>query len=173
MFKRPTLRPPYNPRPYVPKRIPNDSYLYQFVRPNTIIPYTSSPFVAHWDYEFIARKNNDPEFLERSLKWYQENPTPVTVVPTVERVDNSDALLKLMKTYYPHPPPIDAMVAYMEGLNYSDARIQKYINTMQRRQSLADKHQEMIDSIFGKYSLKSKPDKKVKKVIKAVKKKIV
>lgn len=172
MFKRPTCRPCYRARPYVPKRIPADSYLYQFVRPFSIIPYTSKPFVAHWDYEFIARKNNDPEFLERSLKWYRENPSPVSRVLDAPPVYNADALVKLFETYYPHVPPIDAMVTYMKGVNYSDARIQKYINTMQRRQSLADKHQEMIDSIFGKYSLQNKPDKKAKKVIKAVKKKI-
>lgn len=172
MFKRPTIRPSNKGKEYPVRTIPESSYLYEFVKPIQVINYKPKPFVAHWDYEFIARKNNDPEFRAKSIQWFNDNPRP-TYPEKKEIVQyNHEFLFKIKNKYHPSVPPLEEMMEALKQAGYPDEKIQNYKKSRERDQARADKDQEMIDRIFGKFPSINKADKKPKKIIKAVKKKM-
>jgi hypothetical protein len=172
MLKRATIRPSNKGKESVPKTIPSWSHLYEFVKPIQFINYKPRPFVAHWDYEFIARKNNDPEYLAKSIQWFNDNPRPKYIEQEKPQEYSHEFAFKIKKKYHPHVPPVEAMVEALRLDGYPEDKIKKYIASRERDQARAEKDQEMIDRVFGKFPSINKNDKKPKKIIKAVKKKI-
>jgi hypothetical protein len=66
------------------------------------------------------------------------------------------------------------MANAMRAGGYSELRVTRYLQWCQNMADTADERQEALDKIFAKYPSASKPDPKpkVKKVIKAVKKRM-
>ena len=130
------------------------------------------------DYLFISKYMPEEEaavFVARCESWIEAHTTPVhQVQTTVTRLDISPVQALLQK-YKDKRPPCDE---YLEALRLSGAdedRIEKAAKFYQKMEDTVDTRQEVIDKIFFKYPSAYKPTRTApaKKVIRAVKKKIV
>jgi hypothetical protein len=119
-------------------------------------------------------------YIQKSREWLEEHASAACVAEVVEEpvIDNSHILNAFAKYARVHgtpgrPPPKDVATA-MRAAGYSEERVSKYLQWCRNMEDTADERQEALDKIFAKYPSASKPDPKpkVKKVIKAVKKRM-
>ncbi len=135
------------------------------------------PWTAHINYEFIARHlplDEQEAYIKKSIEWFEAH-APATPAPATPRVtfDNS-FLVETLQKYTGTRPHVKEMVKAMRLGGYPEERIDKYVKWCKRMEDTVDERQEVIDKIFAKYPSASKPDPKpkIKKVIKAVKKRM-
>ena len=182
MFKRPTIRTrrastvaskPVPPGfPSIVGRLAGD------LRSKEILPPRSSPWVPSVDYEFLASQLPPSEreaYIQKSLDWFAEHaPTAARDKVVPDAPDDQcivEALAKYARVHGAHgrPPPKD-MANAMRAAGYSEKRVTRYLQWCQNMEDTSEERQEALDKIFAKYPSASKPDPKpkVKKVIKAV-----
>ena len=182
MFKRPTIRvrraSTATPKP-VPQGFPSIvGRLAGELRSKEILPPRSSPWVPSVDYEFLATQLPPSEreaYIQKSLDWFAEH-APAVAEDATPRSPHDDqhileALAKYARTHStPGRPAPKDMAAAMRAAGYSELRVTKYLQWCQNMEDTAEERQEALDKIFAKYPSASKPDPKpkVKKVIKAV-----
>jgi hypothetical protein len=186
MFKRPTIRvrraSTAAPKP-VPQGFPSvvGRLADKMRNPDAPLPH-NSPWVASVDYEFIASWMPPSEreaYIQKSLDWFAEH-APLTAPDKVAPIVPDDqyiieAIAKYTRVHgTPGRPSAKDMANAMRAGGYSELRVTKYLQWCQNMADTADERQEALDKIFAKYPSASKPDPKpkVKKVIKAVKKRM-
>jgi hypothetical protein len=137
------------------------------------------PRAAEWrpsyDYEFVARHQDDPEaYLARSRAWLDSHPPPVRPPPKVLPAVDFEPIHKLFAKYPGQRPPIAEHVAAMREAGYSEEHVERAIARDNMLNSTADARQEALDAIFARWPSINKPTPKPRtsKPIKAVKKKM-
>jgi hypothetical protein len=182
MFKRPIIRPRVAnttaPKP-VPHGFPSIvGRLAGGMRNPEILPSYNSPWVPSLDYEFLANQLPPSEreaYMQKSLDWFAKHTRPAdvlkvaAVVPADQYVVDALAKYARVKGTPGRPAPKD-MASAMRAAGYSELRVTKYLQWCKNMEDTSDERQEALDKIFAKYPSASKPDPKpkVKKVIKAV-----
>jgi hypothetical protein len=132
---------------------------------------------ANWkatvDYELVAR-NLPAEwraaYIAKSRAWFDAH--PLKEVTGSKEVLNYDFELVASMYRKGSRPPIGKRVKVYKAAGVPDALIEKAIAHDAKMEETAEKRQEDLDLFFGKWPSASKPMPKVKKVIKAVKKRI-
>jgi sulfur relay (sulfurtransferase) DsrC/TusE family protein len=151
---------------------------------NTQVPLRpQKPWTPSVDYAFIASHLPPGEreaYIQRSREWFETNAPVLTSTENVEccTIDNTPIITAIAKhareTGRHGRPPVKEMVKAMRAGGYPEERVDKYRQWCQHMEDTAEERQEVLDRIFAKYPSASKPDPKpkVKKVIKAVKKRM-
>jgi len=188
MHKRPIIRPRVAARALPPITVPSGfpSIVGQLVDQlrNTQVPSCpQKPWTPSIDYAFIASRLAPGEreaYIQKSREWFEANAPVAPVVDGPEKcaLDNTHIITAIAKhareTGRHGRPPVKEMVKAMHAGGYTEERIDKYRQWCQHMEDTAEERQEVLDRIFAKYPSASKPDPKpkVKKVIKAVKKRM-
>jgi hypothetical protein len=187
MFKRPIIRVrcvcTAAPKP-VPQGFPSIvGRLVDNMSNMQVPPHKQRPWVPSVDYEFIASRMLPDEreaYIQKSREWLEghANTARAAEVEAAPVINNSHILNAFTKYERVHnkpgrPAPKD-MANAMRAAGYSDLRIAKYLQWCQNMEDTSEERQEALDKIFAAYPSASKPDPKpkVKKVIKAVKKRM-
>jgi len=137
-------------------------------------------------YEWYAQKLGlGPEFVKRCEDWHAKHQT-TEQARAEELVIDPEPILKMLKKYSkkgkptdsgmhaPARPPLDRMVVAWECAGYTPDVIAKAVDRQNLAEKQMDLRQKAINDIFGNYASTSKPaPKNKKKIIKAVKKKMV
>ncbi|BAT22038.1 hypothetical protein AR679_gp012 [Yellowstone lake phycodnavirus 1] len=186
MFKRPTIRvrrvSTAAPKP-VPQGFPSivGRLADKMRNPDAPLAHTS-PWVPSVDYEFIASRMPSGEheaYIQKSREWFEEHTPLASRTQVVPSAHDEQYILEALAKYArvhgtPGRPSPKDMANAMRAGGYSEMRVTKYLQWCQKMADTADERQEALDKIFAKYPSASKPDPKpkVKKVIKAVKKRM-
>lgn len=183
MFKRPIIRPRVAGRAPPPFPVPHGfpsivGRLSGEMRSKEILPPRSSRWVPSVDYEFLANQLPPSEreaYIQKSLDWFAENAAPAEACAAEKFVPDDQCIVEALAKYArvhsaPGRPAPKDMANAMRAAGYSETRIAKYLQWCQNMEDTAEERQEALDKIFAKYPSASKPDPKpkVKKVIKAV-----
>ena len=142
-------------------------------------PTPSTPWTPPSDYEFIAKHMSDDEsrdlFLARCRSWEEANPRVPPPPPVVKVHLNMEPIYALQRKYTDKRPPIEESIVAWRAAGLSEDRLVNMRAWNEKMEATTDKRQEIVDKIFAKYpsANKSKVAQKVKKIIRAVKKKIV
>lgn len=188
MLKRPTIRvgcaSTTAPSPPVPIGHPSVvGRIVDRLRNTQLIEHQQTPWAPSVEYEFIASHLPSGErdaYIQKSREWFEEHTTIARVVEAVVApvIDNSHILNAFekharVKGTPGRPAPKD-MANAMRAAGYSEPRVTRHLQWCQNMEARSDDRQEALDKIFAKWPSASKPDPKpkVKKVIKAVKKRI-
>lgn len=136
-------------------------------------PVWTPPF----EYEFIAahmpEEDRREAYLARCKAWFAANPPAEwRAVVTPKPLTNTDAVLNLFARYKGKRPPHEELAGAWRSAGYTDARIAKALKWHKTMEATAEARQEALDLVFAKYPALHKPAPKVKKVVKAVKKRI-
>jgi hypothetical protein len=133
--------------------------------------------LANWkatvDYELVASKlpvDWRAAYIARSKAWFDAHP-PKEVNGSKE-VLNYDFELVASMYRQGSRPPIGKRVKVYRAAGVPEALIEKCIAYDAKMEETDEKRQEDLDLFFGKWPSASKPKPKVKKVIKAVKKRL-
>jgi hypothetical protein len=182
MFKRPTIRvrraSTVTPKP-VPQGFPSIvGRLAGDLRSKEILPPRSSPWLPSVDYEFLASQlplSEREAYIQKSLDWFARHASTAATDKVAPFVPDDQHILEALAKYArthstPGRPAPKDMAAAMRTAGYSEQRVTKYLQWCQNMEDTAEERQEALDKIFAKYPSASKPDPKpkVKKVIKAV-----
>jgi hypothetical protein len=127
--------------------------------------------------EFLAEKTLHPgereAYLARCESWYAAHPQHVRVLrPPAEPVD-TELVAELFMKYKTVLAPLAKRAATWRAAGYSDGKVRKALAYYKRMEDTSDERQAALDSIFARWPAASKPTPKPKKVIKAVKKKLI
>jgi hypothetical protein len=132
---------------------------------------------ANWtptiDYKLVASKlpiERRAAYIEKSKAWFDAHPSKE--VNGSKEVLNYDFELVASMYRQGSRPPIGKRVKVYRAAGVPDALIEKCVAYDMKMEETADKRQEDLDLFFGKWPSASKPKPKVKKVIKAVKKRL-
>jgi hypothetical protein len=165
MYKRPALRT----KPYgwsEPKRLSSED-LQRILRPSPVRPRPERQWTPSLDYEIIARHMPAEEgaaYIKRSETWFAEcPPRPVAPPPRRENIDQ-EMVATLIARYGSAVPLADYARA-----GYSEEALERI---RARRQWFKDHDEELTAEIERRWPGSAKAKPKVKKVIKAVKKKM-
>ena len=133
------------------------------------------PWTPPVDYLFIAMKMPEEardEYVARCESWIEAHPPrPVPAIAPPVEVDR-ELIMALFKRYPGKVPPFEERLKVYKAAGHSDERLAKVVQRHAKMLESNAKRQEVIDSLFSKWPSASKPlpKPKVKKVIKAVKK---
>ena len=137
------------------------------------------PWTPPSEYEFIAKHMPEGEsrdlFLARCRSWEEANPRVPPPPPPAKVELNMEPIYALHSKYNDKRPPLEESIVAWRAAGLSEERLTKMREWHEKMEATSDKRQEVIDKIFSKYpsANKSKVAQKVKKIIRAVKKKIV
>lgn len=143
MYKRPIIRP---------KKPVDES-----PPPGVPIPGT----VVHQASQFTVQ--SPPQRSLPPPLWSPKESYPTRVVVPSPFHENIHAVFK---TFSPHCPPLKALVDAMRLDGFTDERIKKTRTFYAEMRRTDEKRQAELEKVFGKYVSKSKPVKKVLKVLK-------
>ena len=124
------------------------------------------------DYMLIAkhlRPEDREAYILRSETWFKEHEPVNKVIEDQKKPLDYTLYTELLREYYPHNPPLDVKIPIMKSIGCSQAIIDRAIKRNARWTEDDEKDCEFLERVFGK----SAPVKQAKKVIKAVKKKVV
>jgi len=129
------------------------------------------------EYMFISKYMPEEEvefYIARCQSWFEAHPTVVTEVQQVHRLDMTPMVV-LLKKYKDKRPPCDEYLEALRKGGASEGRIESARRFYKKMIDTVDNRQEVVNKIFVKYPSAYKPTRTapVKKVIRAVKKKIV
>lgn len=163
-FKRPTPRTGRGcytaSRPLTPEE------LQRVLRPGPSRFRPPRPWTPSVDYELVARHlhpDSREAYVARSVEWFAANPPPPPRASAVHELVDPEALASLLTKHGPHPP-----IEALRGVGYSEAALER---VQQSRQWRVDHEDELEAAIERRWPGPAKP--KPKKVIKAVKKKMI
>jgi hypothetical protein len=130
------------------------------------------------EYMFISKHMPEEEaefYIARCESWLEAHPT--TAVTEVQQVRSLDMtpLVALLEKYKDKRPPCDEYLEALRTAGASEQRLERARKFYKKMEDTVEKRQEVVDKIFVKYPSAYKPTRTapVKKVIRAVKKKIV
>lgn len=129
------------------------------------------------EYLFIAKFMTDEEagyFTTRCESWFEAHPPVVAAKAEVKVLDHTP-LMELHEKYPGKVPPVCETLAAMSAGGYSQERQVKYNKWQLKMQQTSAERQKQLDAIFAKYPSANKNARasRPKKIIRAVKKKIV
>ena len=132
---------------------------------------------ANWtptiDYELVARNlpaEWQASYIAKSKAWFDAN--PLKEVNGSKEGLNYDFELVASMYRKGSRPPIGKRVKVYKAAGVPEALMEKCVAYDMKMEETADKRQEELDLFFGRWTSASKPKPKVKKVIKAVKKRL-
>lgn len=141
-------------------------------QPSGSVQHTTNKWKPSIDYEFIASKMDKVSaeaYLKKSREWFENLPVKTEALKSSRAEINSELMIKLYKKYSPHKPPTEEVLATMREAGYPAEALNRVVKDAQWWDENSDQLQKNIDKIFGTAPTKS-ASKKVKKIIKAVKK---
>ena len=198
MYIRPTLRNlrdmPSWPRPGRPKHVTWEAD----TRVGAIIASVHKPdppFIQNdrWtpprDWEWVIKYMEEPQksaYKARCEQWLEDHPPPHPDTNSKSKLEINHAPIQALFAKWAHKgpplseggppqpsvPPIEERVKAYRQAGHSEEYIQKAIDRAAHAVENADKRQDAIDKIFGKYPAASKSKRAAPKVIKAVKKRM-
>jgi hypothetical protein len=129
------------------------------------------------EYKYIAKFMSDEEaeyFTARCESWFEAHPPVVAEKPEVTVLDHTP-LMELHEKYPGKVPPVRETLAAMSAAGYSQERLVKTQRWHQKMFQTSAERQKQLDAIFAKYPSANKNARasRPKKIIRAVKKKIV
>jgi hypothetical protein len=131
------------------------------------------PWRPSYDYELMARnipESSRAEYMAKCRAWFEAHPTPV-VRCNPEPLIYDFELVAAMYTNGSRPT-IGKRIKVYRAAGFPEALIQKHIANAALALASSDERQAELDLFFGKWPSASKPTPKVKKGIKAVKKRV-
>ena len=136
------------------------------------VQHTINKWKPSIDYEFIASKMDKvsaDNYIKKSREWFENIPVKTEALKSTRAEINSEIMIKLYKKYSPHKPPTEEVLSTMHEAGYPEEALNRVVKDAQWWDENSDQLQKNIDKIFG--TAPPKPvTKKVKKIIKAVKK---
>ena len=183
MYKRPIIRPRVlkggsGPPRRVPTGAPGrvgEIATMMHRGSDTVRSPPPSKWRPSYDYEFVARHQQDPEeYLARTAEFFEQNPRPDRSAGKLAPAIDFTPIHELFTKYEGHRPPIEEHVAAMRKAGYAENVITKAIARDALMKATVSERQEALDAVFARWPSINKPTPKPRaaKPIKAVKKKM-
>lgn len=181
-YTRPTIRPRVNVEARPPRAVPVGApgivgELSTAMRAPPSVPRHETAWTPPYDFEFLASmtvpESEREAYLKRCTEWFAAHPPVVRVLKPVTEPIDTELVASLYASYGTVLPPLEKRIATWEAAGYSEATVIKSRKFHKRMEETSDERQRVLDAIFSRWPTASKPTPKPKKVIKAVKKKLV
>jgi hypothetical protein len=159
MYKRPIIRPrvlkgPSGPPRRVPTGAPGrvgEIATMMHRGSDTVRSPPPSKWRPSYDYEFVARHQQDPEeYLARTAEFFEQNPRPDRSAGKLAPAIDFAPIHELFTKYEGHRPPIEEHVAAMRKAGYAENVIAKAIARDALMKATVDERQEALDAIFAR-----------------------
>jgi hypothetical protein len=127
-----------------------------------------TPHLKPWEWRHVAQHMPNPDaYVAKWSAWFREHKVPV------QTDVNRAPLLALMAKYPQSRPPLAEKIKAMSKAGYSDAHLERTVAYYEWCEEVAGAQQKLFEQAFAQWPSSGKSAPKVKKVIKAVKKRPV